>query len=264
VRLRFAAAVAASVLISACGPRTLQLPEGSGAPFPEHKEAFAASSAGCRDVKTLTAEIAVSGVVGRGKVRGRVIAGFDRPGRIRLEGVAPMGAPVFILVADAGRATLLMPRAHEVLSDQAPDLVLEALVGVPLSPDELLAALSGCVSPGPEPTSGSRFSDGWARVELRGGATVFLRQVDGRWRILAGMRPLVAVEYEFAGADPMPRTVRLRATADGGSGANLRLSLSQVEVNAPIAAKAFTVAIPPSTLPITLADLKQRGPLGDR
>jgi outer membrane lipoprotein-sorting protein len=264
VRARLAAVVVVSVFASACGPRTLQLPQGPGQPFPEYKETFAAAGAGCRDVRTLTAEAAVSGTVGGNKVRGRVLVGFERPGRIRLEGVAPIGAPAFILVADAGRAALLMPRTREVLTDQPPELVLEALVGVALTPDVLQAALAGCVAPDPQPTSGSRYSDGWARVDLNGGATAFLRQEGGRWRILAGTLPMVAVEYEFDASNRIPRTVRLRAAADEGAGATLRLSLSQVEVNAPIAAKAFTLTIPSGAVPITLADLRQSGPLGER
>jgi outer membrane lipoprotein-sorting protein len=263
VRAQLASAIVLGVAIAACGPRTLQLPQGSGQPFAEYQQAFAEASASCRQVRTLTAEASVSGTVGRGKVRGRVIAGFERPGRMRLEGVAPIGAPVFILAADGGRATLLMPRAREVVVEQPPEAVLEALVGVSLNPDVLEAVLSGCVSPDAEPTGGSRYSEGWARVELSGGSTAFLRQVDGRWRILAGTRPLVAIEYELGGADGMPRAVRLRAAADGGPGANLRLSLSQVELNAPIAARAFSVDVPSGTVPITLADLKQAGPLGE-
>jgi outer membrane lipoprotein-sorting protein len=259
-----AAAAALFVLASGCGPRTLRLPQGPGEPFPGFQQAFAAAAAGCRDVRTLTAEASVSGTVGRGKIRGRVLAGFERPGRIRLEGVAPIGAPVFILAADAGRATLLMPRAREVLTGQPPELVLEALVGVSLSPDVLLAVLSGCVAPDPEPTAGSRYSEGWARVDLNGGATAFLREIGGRWRILAGTRPLVALEYEVQPADQLPRSVRLRAAADGGPGANLRITLSQVEVNAPLDPKAFTVAVPAGSMPITLSELKQGGVMGER
>jgi len=264
VKARVAATVVVSVLASACGPRTVVLPQGPGDPFPEYREVFAAAAAGCRDVRTLTAELGVSGTVGRGKVRGRVIAGFERPGRIRLEGVAPFGPPAFILAADAGRATLLMPRAGEVLTGQSPERVLEALVGVSLSPDVLQAVLSGCVAPEPAPTGGSRYSTGWARVDLDGGAVAFLRQEGGRWRIRAGLRPLLAVEYEFERDGRLPKSVRLKAAADGEPGANLRLSMSQVEVNAPIEARAFTVTIPPAALPISLADLKQAGPLGER
>ncbi len=262
MRLAFAA-IAACLLGSACAAHALRLPDGPGEPFPDFKQAFDAASAACRSVRTLTAEAAVSGTVGRGKIRGRVIAGFEQPGRIRLEGVAPIGPPAFILVADAGRATLLMPRASEVLADQPPEVVLEALVGVSLRPDVLQAILSGCVTPDPTPTAGTRFADGWARIDLEGAASAFLRQEGGQWRIRAGLRPLVTVEYQFAG-DRLPQTVRLRAAANGGPGADLRLSLSQVEVNAPIAARAFTVTIPAKAVPITLADLKQSGPLGER
>jgi hypothetical protein len=44
------------------------------------------------------------------------VSGFERPGSLRLEGVAPFGSPAFILAARAGRATLLLPRDNRVLS----------------------------------------------------------------------------------------------------------------------------------------------------
>jgi hypothetical protein len=75
----------------------------------------------------------------------------------------------------------------------------------------------------------------------------------------------VAVQYEYdAQGDARPSVVRLRSTADGGPGATLRLALSQVETNVPIADKAFSVAVPADAVPITLADLRQSGPLGER
>jgi outer membrane lipoprotein-sorting protein len=264
VNARAIAVIVVSLMASACGPKALVLPQGPGQPFPEYQEAFAAATAGCRDVRTLTAELGVSGTVGSGKIRGRVIAGFERPGRFRLEGVAPFGPPAFILAADAGHATLLMPRAGEVLTNQPPERVLEALVGVSLSPDVLQAVLSGCVDPEPLPVAGSRYSTGWARVELNGGTAAFLREEAGRWQIRAALRSTLAIEYEFAGNGRMPKSVRLKSAPGNVPVASLRLSLSQVEVNAPLDAKAFAVAIPPAASPITLADLKQAGPLGER
>jgi hypothetical protein len=249
----------------ACAPHAFHPPQGPGEPASDYEQLFGEASAGCRDIRTLTAEASVSGVVGRGKVRGRVIAGFERPGRMRLEGVAPIGPPAFVLAADGPKATLLMPRSREVLAGEAPERVLEALVGVTLLPDELEAILGGCVVSDPRPTAGRRFAGGWVAVDLAGGNTVYLQQDAGRWRIRAGLRPLVSVEYEFGGAsDRVPRTVQLHGLADGGPGANLRLTLSQVEVNVPIDPKAFAVALPPGTVPITLADLRQSGPMGEK
>lgn len=252
--------------LNACAPRVLRLPQGPGEPFPDFRQAFAAATAACRGVRTLTAEAAVSGKVGSRRLRGRVIVGFERPGRIRLEGVAPIGAPVFILAADVGNATLLMPRAGEVLRGEPTESVLEALIGVSLRPDDLEAILVGCVAPDPTALDGRRYGGGWARVDLEGGSVAYLRQEHGAWRVRAGSRPLLMVEYEFESqADAVrPQVVRLRSTANGGPGGDLRLALSQVEMNVPIADKAFTVAVPSGAVPITLAELRQAGPLGER
>lgn len=257
--------LALAAAASACASRRLELPSGTGTAFPGYQEAFAAASAGCRGVRTLTAEAAVSGTVGRGKLRGRVLVGFERPGRMRLEAVAPMGAPVFILAADGPAATLLMPRSNDVVRGEPTESILEALIGVSLRPDDLQAILAGCVTADPTATGGQQFSGGWVRVGLEGGSSAFLQQRDGQWRIRAGLRPLLAVEYERdPGTGPTPQIVRLRSAADGGPGADLRLALSQVETNVPIAAKAFTVVVPQGALPMTLAELKQSGPLGER
>lgn len=261
------ALVLALIVLTAggCATRALKLPEGPGEAFPAYEQAFASASSGCRGVRTLTAEAAVSGTVGTGKIRGRVIVGFERPGRMRLEAVAPIGAPVFILAADGGAATLLMPRAREVLTGEPTESVLEALIGVSLRPDDLQAILAGCITPDPVPQSGRRFAGGWARVDLNNGSAAFLQERSGAWRIRAGVRPLLAVEYgDGEDGGRTPSVVRLRSAADGGPGANLQLTLSQVETNAPIAAKAFTVPVPAGTVPTTLANLKQAGPLGER
>ena len=81
------------------------------------------------------------------RLRGRVIAGFERPASMRLEGVAPFGPPAFILVARGGDATLLLPRDERVVRGASPEDVLGALTGVALAPADLLAVLTGCVVP---------------------------------------------------------------------------------------------------------------------
>src|SRR6476646_11200910 len=108
-------------------------------------------SAACAGVRTLTAEIALSGRAGRQKLRGRVIAGFARPASMRLEGVAPFGPPGFILVSRGGDATLLLPREERVVTGASPEDVLGALTGVALAPADLHAVLTGCVLPDPTP-----------------------------------------------------------------------------------------------------------------
>jgi len=67
------------------------------------------------------------------KLRGRIDAGFAAPDRARLEGVPPFGKKVFILVANEGKGTLVLPRDERVLRDAPPDQIVEALAGVPIA-----------------------------------------------------------------------------------------------------------------------------------
>ena len=88
-----------------------------------------------------------------------------------------------LLVVRGDDATLLLPRDKRVLRHATPPEVVEALAGVRLGPDELRALVSGCVAPGGRPTAGRSYPGGWGVVDLDSGATAFLRQRDGRWRI---------------------------------------------------------------------------------
>lgn len=251
-----------TVVLSACAPRALRLPEGPGTPFDGYAQAFATATDACRGARTLTAELGVSGEVGGNRVRGRVLAGFERPNRIRLEGVAPFGPPAFILAANDASATLLLPRGSRVLSDVPPEQILEALIGITLRPADLQAALDGCVVPDPKPVAGHAYAGGWVRVELEGGSSAYLKQQDGNWVVRAGRLPLWAIEYT-RGTGRLPTEVRLRSAANGGPGSHLRLTVGQVEINVAVDPAAFTVRVPKDATPITLHELRQIGPLGE-
>jgi hypothetical protein len=254
----------ALVLAGACAPRSLQLPSGDGEAFPGYGQAWNEAARGCRAVRSLSAELAISGRVGREKLRGRVIAGFATPGRIRLEAVAPFGPPVFILAASGPSATLLLPREHQVLAGEPASAILGALVGLDLGSDDLLAILAGCVVVSPQAIGGRLYSAGWARVDLAGGVTAYLRREGQRWRIRAGVRPGLLVEYASAG-DPVPLTVRMQVVAgDAPPTSDVRVGLSQVEIGASLGPEVFAVKVPADAVPITLADLRQAGPIGER
>jgi outer membrane lipoprotein-sorting protein len=60
----------------------------------------------------------------------------------------------------------------------------------------------------------------------------------------------------------LPHAVRLRSS--DGRQFDLRLALSQMEVNQPIPAAAFEVRIPPGATPITIEELRRNGPLNAR
>lgn len=261
---RLTLALLLAVVAGACAHRGIALPAGEGEPFPEYAAAFDEAARPCRDVRSLSAELAVSGRVGGGKVRIRVIAGISATGGLRLEGVAPFGPPAFVLAASGGTATLLLPRDNRVLRGERASAVLDALVGLDLDAADLLALLTGCVVPAPGVSGGRQYASGWARIDLAGGAAVFLHRDAGQaWRIRAGARPPLRVEYE-PGAGAAPATVHLRLDGDRGRSSGLRIALSQVELDARLGPGVFTVSIPADARPITLAELRAASPAGER
>lgn len=247
--------------LAACAARAIELPAGAGTPFPGFRAALGEATDACRAVRTWTAEIALAGRAGRTKIRGRAFAGLARPGALRLEGLAPFGQPVFILVARAGEATLVLPRDRRVLRHASAAAIVEALAGVAMGPDELRNVVTGCLADG-EPAGGRVYSRGWLAVDLANSTTAFLRQAGGRWRIEAGSLPGLTVEYrEFDGR--RPRRVRLHAQPAGGTAtSDLTLTISQVETNVALPDTAFSVDVPADAVPLTLDELRDAGPLG--
>jgi outer membrane lipoprotein-sorting protein len=248
-----------AVVLSGCAQRTLQLPTGSGMPLPDFAAIHAETSKACAGVRTLTAELALSGRAGEQKLRGRALAGFQAPDSMRLEGVAPFGAPAFILAARGKTATLLLPRDHRVLRETPPEQILGALTGVSLAPADLQAILTGCVVPAAKAVSGTQYGNDWRSIALQGGAVIYLRRVKNAWQLRAATRSGWRIEYPGTTGSAFPRSVRL--ISSDAPKVDMTAQISQIETNVPIDAAAFTVDVPGDALPITLSELRDAGPL---
>ena len=250
------------LFVVACTPKAPSLPSGTGAPFPAFESAYAEATVRCRGVTTLSAALDLSGRAGGTRLRGTIHAGFESPDALRLEGVGPFGRTVFVLVAKAGDSTLLLPRDDRVLRDAPPASIVEALAGVAIGPGELRMALAGCGFGIIDPDVGRAFERGWAAVD-GADTTVFLQQVDRRWRVAAAARGPLTVHYgDFTSG--RPATVRIRMTpAQSSVVADLTLKLSQVDINVALAPAVFQVDVPRDALPLTLDELRRAGPLGE-
>jgi hypothetical protein len=258
------AALAAAVCSAACGRSLMKLPSGPGSPAADASDALADATSACRAVSTLSAELAASGSVGGRRLRGKLLAGVaggTAPGA-RLEALAPAGQPLFIFVTSGTDATLLLPRDNRVLEHGGPAEVLEAVAGVPLDAGNLRDALTGC-TPLAAAGEARQFGADW-RVVTVGGATAYLRRNKQRmkWEVVATAHTAGGewrAEYRDFEAG-LPRTVRLVSAVKDRF--DLRLALSQVELNAALAADVFRVRIPPDADRITLDELRRSGPLG--
>jgi hypothetical protein len=254
----------------------MKLPEGPGAPASDAADALAEATSACRAIRTLTAEIAVSGSAGRQRVRGRLSAGVAAPASARLEAVAPFGPPVFIFVATNNEATLLLSRDDRVLEHGRPSDVLNAAAGVPLDAADLHTTLTGCAPAIPQP-QGRQFGADWRVVTSPaspGGDELYLHRERGAqpWRLVAAIRrpstaagrAAVAWRAEYREhQNGLPRAIRVTSLDTGGPTGmafDLTLALSQVDTNVPLGPDVFRVQIPPSARPITLEELRRARP----
>jgi hypothetical protein len=211
-------------------------------------------------------EIGLSGSVGDQKLRGRVVAGFERPSSMHLQGVAPFGGPVFILAGRGGSATLLLTREERIIRNAPPEAILGALTGVALAPADLLAVFTGCVVPGPRATAGRLHPGGLASIDVESGdqgtqrtATVYLRRDGSQWQLRAARRDGWQIEYT-PGTGSFPQSVRLISTKPDVR-VGITASLSQIETNTVLDPAAFTVEEPKGVTPLTVDELRQAGPL---
>src|SRR5947209_7356105 len=113
------AVVALAAFTAACGARLTKLPSAAGRPATDMALAVAQATSACSGITGLTAEIDASGSVGGRRLRARLLGGFMVTS-VRLEAVAPAGAPFFIFVATGRDATLLLARDERVLEHGDP------------------------------------------------------------------------------------------------------------------------------------------------
>jgi hypothetical protein len=157
---------------------------------------------------------------------------------------------------------LLLPRDERVLQRGKPEDVIEAVAGVPLDAAGLRVTLAGC-SDVRDNWSALAFGQNW-RVLGDGTTEVFVRRDKpaSPWQLAAVLhrtpgRPVWRAEYrDFLNG--LPRSVRL-ASSDRQR-FDLRLVLSQVEVNTPLGPQVFAIEIPPGTAPITIDELRHARP----
>jgi outer membrane lipoprotein-sorting protein len=224
---------------AACASPRVTLPSGAGTPFPDFVSAYTQATAECRAVTTMSASLSLSGRAGSTKLSARIDAGLAEPARLRL----------------------VLTRDDRVLRGASSSAIIEALAGVALEPDELRALVAGCALGAGQPAAGRAFEKGWAAIDA-GDSTLFLRQLEGQWRIGAARRGSLTIEYSnFAGG--RPSTIRVHTTsAPGVAPADLTLRVTQVEVNTPLDNAVFDADVPPNAAPLTLDELRRAGPLG--
>jgi hypothetical protein len=126
--------LAAAILVAGAACATARLPP----PGVVAAAAAAASWSG-------SARVSVKGADLRG--RSRVLLAFRRPDAMRIEIPGPAGARL-VAVIRAGRLTAVLPADRAFLESRATAQELDSLLGVALTPSELMDVLVGKAPPG--------------------------------------------------------------------------------------------------------------------
>jgi hypothetical protein len=244
----------------------MKLPAGSGTPASDAADALTDATAACTAISTITAEVGVAGSVGGRRLRARLFAGLAAPASARLEAIAPAGPPIFILVETTTQATLFFPREQRVVEHSEPAAVLEAVAGLPLDPIDLKATLTGCALPATG--NGRKFGNDWRAVRS-GASDLYLRRNprEGRWEVVAAVHDESESGFEWRAEyrdyqSGLPRSVRLTSTPRDRF--DLRLTLSQIELNTTLGPEVFRVEIPAGVEPMTIEELRRSGPFNGR
>jgi hypothetical protein len=250
-----------------CTPKLTKLPTGPGTLAPDIAAVLLEALTSCQRVQSLTAEIAVSGSVNGQRIRARLIGGFTHPS-VRLEAVAPFGAPLFTFVATGNEGTLLLPRDGRVVEHGSPAEVMAAVAGVPLAANDMLRTLTACAIPN-RLDSPLAIGDSWRTSAGPGGAKIYMHRdsATGPWRLVTYLHGGDALHWSWRADyddfhDGLPHVVRL-VSADQRR-FNLELKLSQLELNVQLRPEVFRVDVPPSAERISVDELKRSGLLGAR
>ena len=250
--------------LSACAPKLPPRPVGNPTPDPTAADTFTTATAACQGLRSIEGELSLSGRAGDERVRGRILTGLESGGAVRLEAVAPFGAPFFILAGRNERATLILPREHRVLTDTAVRDVLERITGLALGAEDLRLVISGCLVENASPTEGRQWGSEWKAVTLGPERVAYLRLQNGQWLLTAADYGPWHVDYAEH-ANGFPRSVRVRlADASAKTEIDITARIEQLDVNTQINPRAWSVEVPSDADPMTLDELRSIAPLAER
>ena len=249
---RIAVAIVLSTIVVSCGGRSRFVkPAGTGVAAPDAQVAWNQATSSCRAVDRVVSTLKVSGRIAGTRVPSiNIEAAVILNQSIYLSAHAS-GRPLFLLAGTSSRATLWL-RTEDRAVTAAPVDILSALIGVSLSPDDMLGVLSGCVSRDAAFAGAARHGATVAIAISNG--TAFLEQRAGQWQMRAFESRNYTVEFVPPGQS-IPQDTWVWSTV-GTEPASLHLNVQERELNGTIPAEIFRVpAGAQAAAPMSLEEL---------
>ncbi|HEX5069894.1 MAG TPA: hypothetical protein VFV78_06720 [Vicinamibacterales bacterium] len=244
-----------------CARAAFVPPAGPGVPIPDAAAAWEQASAGCGDVRAVIAGARASGKVGSQRVWPVSLEIAVTNTDSIYVGATAAGNSVFVLAGTGGRASLWLRPDQRVVT-ATPAAILEAVVGVALSPGQLLGMLSGCVARTADAATAVRHGN---LIELPAPeGRLFLSQFAGQWQVKALVAGTFVVELSRR-TGRQPEDVWIRSAGAASVNAALHLTISDPQINGPIPAAVFDLpAGAGAATPMSLEELRASGPWKDR
>lgn len=251
---RVAGAAWLALAAAACGHAIFVPPVGPGAAT-DAASAWAEATSTCRAVQSYVGELGVSGRTGTQRIwRAAGVTIDTAVTRSEIYMAARVsGQPIFLLAGSTSAATLWLRSQNKVVKAPASD-ILEAILGLAMPPDRLLALLSGCGTRATELTSAASY-DGLLAVQTAD-ARVFIRRQGTAWRTFGVEADGFRVEFSWK-ATTTPEKLWIRTTPGREPAASLDVSVSDATITDPPQATVFS---PPSGAssaePMTIEELR--------
>jgi hypothetical protein len=191
-----------------------------------------------QSVARYQAVLKVSGKGPEGRFNATQILIFERPDRVRVELLGVFGSTRWIVVTSGGEVLVWFPSRHEYLRDSRVKEVVGALLGVALSPEEVMAALAGVGIPlrGSHPTRAVS-EDGASRIDFDG-TQIELDERQVRWAMGDGYRVVYPTRWKARGKQ-VPDRVEIQTPTLQAS-----IDVEDLDVNVLLHPKAFVVELP--------------------
>jgi len=250
--IRRAGVVACLALLAAgCGHTIFVPPAGPGV-VTDASEAWTAATASCKSAQHYSADLKISGRAASQRIWRLEVETAVTPTQIYM-GARFSGQPIFLLAGSAKDATLWLRPEQKAVKAPAGEII-EAILGLPMPPDRLLALLTGCATRSLDVTAATSHN-GIVAVQTPD-ARVFLQRQGTVWRTLGAEAEGFRVEFLWK-VGTLPEKVWIRSTPGREPSASLDISVTDPTITDPIQASVFN---PPSSAasaePMTLDELR--------